>query len=373
MPRRFGTRVLLVLVAICALLMVLGARLRNAELRRRIVASNVYADEASDHISFFSYQSDSRDFAPPVTRRLGAWLTGEGPTVPMVLVKFTRGTSVAEIGEIVRLFPEIERVYFHYSVASPESISALAGLQHLNSLQIDDGQVSLDSMRAMGALPQRPEINFQNILLDDEFLLGAADSGMRLHYVYSPMSSVTDTGLQAVARLPGLISLLLKRCPITDEGLAAIHGHPALRYVYLEDCRISDAGIEHLIDLPDLHQLSLCGTQVTDAGLQRLSKAPLLWQLHLKRTAVTGAGLQALAQAPMLKELALDGTEIGDAEMAILAAMPKLETVSLAGTKVTDQGMATLASARLSKLDVRNTRVTKAGVSLLSSFCKVEE
>jgi hypothetical protein len=373
MPRKFGIRVLLVLVATGALLTFVAARLRNDELRRRAVASDVYSGESAGHWAFASYKQHSKELPVPVTRRLGAWLAGEGPTIPMLFVDFQPETSADEIREVVRLFPEIESVDMQHRVAEPESIAALAALEHLKHLQINDGQISLDSMHAIGALPQSPEVSFQNILLDDDFLTSAADSGIHLHYVYSPMSSVTDAGLEAVARLPTLTSLLLKRCPITDGGLAALHGHPALRHVQLDDCPITDAAVEHLATLPDLQQLSLSGTQVTDDGIAKLSQAPLLWQLHLKRTRVTSAGLRALVQSPMLKELALDQTGVGDAEMAILADMAKIETVSLAGTKVADQGMAILASARMSKLSVRDTRVTQAGVALLSPSCKVEE
>lgn len=370
---KFGIRFLFAMTTICALLTWIGITQKNAELRRQELAGDAYGGINTTPFLLDTYEGYSEKFTLPFIRRLGASLVGKKPATPMISVNFFPGTSLAQIQEVVTLFPEIKFVAIYHSVASQEAISALKGLEHLEHLQIDGGRISDLTMKSIGILPQIPDVIFQNIHLDDSFLHDAAESGMKLNYVYSLTSSVTDSGLNSYKRLPDLISLQLKNCQITDTGLSALHRHPALRYVYLEDCPVSNESIKHLTEIPDLHQLSLDGTGVTDTGIAELAKAPLLWQISLNRTKVTRLGLQALIQSPSLKEISLDQTVIGDQEMAILAAIPKLEIISLANTQLTDIGLKTLATLvpRLKKLDVRNTKVTPAGIALINPACEV--
>jgi mono/diheme cytochrome c family protein len=97
--------------------------------------------------------------------------------------------------------------------------------------------------------------------------------GANLRWLDLAGTSVTDTGLVALASMPNLIRLHLERTSITDAGLS------------------------NLTDLAKLEYLDIYGTPVTDAGLDTLQTLPRLKQLFLWQTKVTPEAGKAFVQA----------------------------------------------------------------------------
>jgi hypothetical protein len=147
-------------------------------------------------------------------------------------------------------------------------------------------------------------------------------------------SSLTDEGLKPLARVLGVESLDLSRCPrLTDDGLAVLRSQPRLRILALTMTppaggsrpRLTDGVTAHLAAVPSLEDLALEGLPITDAGVARLGGLPRLKYLDLSATRVTDVTLALLANA---------------------AAFPALEEVNLERTGVSNDGVAGLAARR---------------------------
>jgi hypothetical protein len=87
--------------------------------------------------------------------------------------------------------------------------------------------------------------------------------------------------------------------------------------------------------------LELSDSDIGDEDLARLSDRSFLSGLELSRTRVTDRGLEYLVRLPDLRVLRLRGTAVSDAAVPLLSRMP------------------------LMTLDVRDTRITAAGVKAL--------
>ena len=84
---------------------------------------------------------------------------------------------------------------------------------------------------------------------------------------------------------------------VTDTGLVALASMPNLVRLHLERTALSDAGLTNLTELHKLEYLDLYGTAITDAGLDTLRTLPRLKQLYLWQTKVTPEASKAFLQA----------------------------------------------------------------------------
>ncbi|MCC9605828.1 hypothetical protein LOC68_20980 [Blastopirellula sp. JC732] len=126
---------------------------------------------------------------------------------------------------------------------------------------------------------------------------------------------------------------------------------------------VTDSGLEAIGKLPNLDWLDLTGTRVTSSGVMHL-QTPKLRDLGLGGTATTDAAMPTIAKLSNLAELDLSGTAITDAGLKSLASLDRLQILRLAVTRVTDAGLAELARcAQLSALDLRRTQTTPGGVA----------
>ena len=291
---KFGLRTLFVVTAIVAVILFVFMNLRGKENRRQFLVSDEGRSQFPGQLQ--SYSSSGEE--PPsfsLSRTIGL-VGGDASETAIYLVSFPAGTTTESIEETINLFPEIQHVNFHFSVATIENISILRGLEFLKQIQVNDARIGFNEMSEIGRLPQRPEISFHNIHLDDKFLIDAVNSDICLYYIYSPTSKVSDDGLSSVAKLKSLISLLLDDCPISNEGVEALKNHPALRYIYLDNCRVGDSIVPTLQSIPKLYQLSLRGTDLTDEGAKMLIPiAGSLSELDIRNTNVTDAGVGELS------------------------------------------------------------------------------
>ena len=85
-------------------------------------------------------------------------------------------------------------------------------------------------------------------------------------------TSVTDTGLTAVAGMKNLTRLHLERTTVTDAGLAKLTPLRQVEYLNLYGTTIPDAGLDHLRRLGALHKVYLWQTAVTTNAVLALQK-----------------------------------------------------------------------------------------------------
>jgi len=85
--------------------------------------------------------------------------------------------------------------------------------------------------------------------------------------------TMTDAGLNGLARLKSIVWLNVRNRPIGDAGLKQVAGLKNLNWLDLQSTTVTDAGLRELAGLTNLQSVDLRGTQVTDAGLAALQKA----------------------------------------------------------------------------------------------------
>ena len=112
-------------------------------------------------------------------------------------------------------------------------------------------------------------------------------------------ASLTDLGVDRIAKLTDLKTLNLVNTQITDEGLKHISNLPNLRKLELGRNNITDAGMDHLLGLKKLEFLALNNTRVADKGLMKLSEMPRLNYLDIRRARVTPAGSDRFEKTPL--------------------------------------------------------------------------
>ncbi len=100
-----------------------------------------------------------------------------------------------------------------------------------------------------------------------------------------------DAQLQELASVgDNLVLLDLSRTNVTDAGLAALTKMPGLRRLQLQETNVTDAGLAGVKTLPNLEVLNLYDTHITDAGLTTLAPLHKLRRLYLWRTMATAVG-----------------------------------------------------------------------------------
>jgi hypothetical protein len=114
---------------------------------------------------------------------------------------------------------------------------------------------------------------------------------------------------------------------VTDESLSLLEGlEPALVILDLNAGSISDAGLERVARFAHLRRLRLGETGVTDAGLANLAALSELESLDLHMTGVTDVGVDALLELGRLRSLYLWQTGVTHTGAARLrAAMPWID------------------------------------------------
>jgi hypothetical protein len=114
---------------------------------------------------------------------------------------------------------------------------------------------------------------------------------------------------------------------VTDESLSLLEGlEPALVILDLNAGSISDAGLERVARFVHLRRLRLGETGVTDAGLANLAALSELESLDLHMTGVTDMGVDALLELGRLRSLYLWQTGVTHTGAARLrAAMPWID------------------------------------------------
>lgn len=149
----------------------------------------------------------------------------------------------------------------------------------------------------------------------------------------------------AMARLPHLKEISLKRCQIKKSCLATLLQNRGLTHIGLSDSEFDEAELANLNQsAPNetLIGLSLSYCKVTDQSVSILSQCRKLEFLELDGTQITDQSLKILARLPQLKVLILDHTNVTDAGVGYLSSTPNLVELSLSNTSASDTMLETL-------------------------------
>ena len=95
--------------------------------------------------------------------------------------------------------------------------------------------------------------------------------------------TITDEGVESIAKLTNLSHLRLRHSPIGDAGLSLIAGCQSLQILNLPQCGASAEGVALLARLPNLRNLRLGGPQLSAAAARSVAAIKSLRNIHLYR------------------------------------------------------------------------------------------
>jgi Leucine-rich repeat (LRR) protein len=369
---QFGLRGLFLIIAACAA--ALAAHTTNA--RKQNEAVKAIMQWGGEVVYDFEDESEGKR-----CMKTRAWLRrclGDDvvSNVTHVRLEPCSDAQLEELAKLTGLRHFVSRDAHRLSDAGVARLAELAGLR---SIYLAGSDLTDESFRVFGKLPQlerlhvarlrlsdaalshlRNSARLRSLLLEDDLLLRRDG-----HRSGGNSGGVTDTGMRALAGLVNLEELDLRGSRITSNGAVELSGLTKLRVLILsESAYIADDALQHLAHLPNLEELRLNDTRVSSAGLQQLSGLTKLRILDLSgNRTVTNDGIAHLSGLVNLEELKLHETGITSCVVIDLQGMSKLRRLDISDNREVDDNVLGLLAKlpALESLDLHNTRVRLYG------------
>jgi hypothetical protein len=162
------------------------------------------------------------------------------------------------------------------SGAHDPDLLRLLRLQHLQSLKLEECDVSEQGLSTLSALHELKDLSLTRL---HQFRYGGALSGLK------------DSCLVPLQGLTQLENLSLSGNRITDKGLELIAHLPNLETLDLDATDVSDAGLNTLESMKNLKAVRLGGTRVTPEGVKKLQAARPGLDVDMQIDQATAQGL----------------------------------------------------------------------------------
>jgi internalin A len=259
-------------------------------------------------------------------------------------------------------------------------LQALAGLKGLKVLRLHISPLTVEKMKAVGALTGPAAIH---LLLDrprrDEATapyLAPLRGMTNIETLELEEWAPNNPAMEIIGTLAGLKRLDLAEAKIDQDDLACVGKLVKLQDLNLSKTRMINASLAQLASLTDLRKLNLSDSFVTNAGRETLAKFTELRELNLSVPDVSGSmgvgdpTFATLSKLPHLEMLCASACVVTDAGLAQLATMKSLKVLRLRQCKqIGDPGLAHLGKiASLQELNLDDTPVTDKGVRFLAGL-----
>jgi hypothetical protein len=144
-------------------------------------------------------------------------------------------------------------------------ISRIGELKSLETLIIDEGMVTDDTVDLIAQLPKLRQLRLR-------------------------LSPIGDVGMQQLSNCGELWFLNLPHAECTAEGVASLKSLKKLRQIRLGSENLDNQVTNALTQIRSLRGIHLIGVPITDEGLKKIAAMPYLESLYLDDSAVTEAG-----------------------------------------------------------------------------------
>jgi Leucine Rich repeat len=252
---------------------------------------------------------------------------------------------------------ELEELNLPHAKVTGAGFAHLSGLKRLRKVRLLGSKVTDEGIAQLAVLPGLTDLNVD-------------------------LTDISDAGLKKICDSTGLEVLNIGiNKNITDEGLAHLKKLTRLRDLAISCEKMTDGGIEHLRRLSTLEVLELGTAGLTDRGVARLGELKHLRALTLESTivspkmAITDEGMACLLSFPALREVELRGRPYTDRALEIVARMDKLEAFGVSYSPATNAGIAhvTKAHPELRKLKIgENRNITGASLKSVANCHNLE-
>ncbi len=256
---RYSLRTLLLLVAI------VGVWLGLVVNRARQQQSAIKEIQALGGWVYYDYQLVEGNLQPVLDATSGVpeWLLESiGPDyfhdVVIVNMVYKDGPDrednqrfTDDVKKHLAAFPKLQRLLVANGQCTDDLVQEAAGLRHLTLLCMWNAAGVTDA--GVAHLANHPTLT----------------------YLHLEFSQITEDSLRIFGTLPQIEHLSLQDTRVTDVGLAHLRNLTHLQELFVlgDDAHITDDGLKHLENLTNLKLLLVPGTLVSPAGLRRLQAA----------------------------------------------------------------------------------------------------
>jgi len=251
-------------------------------------------------------------------------------------------SSLARLGDLLFL----QRLYLKNTNAGDPTAHQIGRLKDLRRLSLWNTRVTDRGLPSIARCTELRVLDLHTTCISDEGI----ESFDQLHKLRQLIlgGAVCGPGLDAIARLPNLRSLDLRRTPVRFSELDRLAGSP-MEQLWIDE-EIPASAASALAQLPRLQSFHgrLLGSD--DQTARQLARCRNLRSVDISGDGLTDRGAALLLTLPHLQEVTLHG-QLTDATLARVEAAPQLREAELTGRfslRATDR----LASAR-SDLDLR--------------------
>ncbi|TMQ21645.1 MAG: hypothetical protein E6J90_13835 [Deltaproteobacteria bacterium] len=273
-----------------------------------------------------------------------------------------------EIASLAVLAPGLVRFDVSSTAHHPtdQELAWLANAPHLVEVGVSGARLHDPLALALARLPELRELRVAETAITSRAVQVIA-ARSDLEEVDLAGTPVDDASAATLLAAPRMRVLRLDATPISDAALPV--AGPRLVELYLSRTSVGDTGLTVLDRIPQLTALGLGHTRIGDATIERIARLDKLHTLVLSDVRVAAGALARLGALHQLERLYLDDDHAGDAVIAALtapgAARDTLRVLHLAGSDVSDDGLAALrALGELEELTCGDTRLTEAVADL---------
>ena len=267
--------------------------------------------------------------------------------------------------------PRLESLHVHYnSHISDQGLEYLSKLPRLQQLALYRcTEITDQGVERLGQLSQLTELTLICPRVTDRGLYHLGQL-TQLHRLDLYTTQVKGASLRKLSGLQNLECLNLARTQLDDEGILNMPPLPKLNELNMKFTQITDRGLEALKRLPALQRLVLINANISGEGLAHLHDLAKLEELDLHNASLDANQIAGIQDMQQLRVLDLGNTEVTDDSLAFLQGMDRLERLNLSrNLAISDAGLRHLTGlTQLKQLNVRQTRVTSAGQSMLQSL-----
>lgn len=331
----------------------------------------------------------------PVTGRKNMFLRAR--VTPAVVEQLTQESNLGTVHAIrgfitdeeLSLLADVPMTGLVIDSVTDRGIKSLENHPTLESLILQlllsrSSSITDSALESVARIPRLTRLRIENAPITDEgvnrLIARLAERGKIKWFDLFKCPKVTDDGLAQIGRLTSLETLLLNNNDSLTSGiLKQIAQLTNLNRLDLNGISLDDSDLIHLKSLTKLETLALSNDksnpQLTDKGLAYISQVPSLRSLTIQDAKITDGGVESLIHLKGLQELGLVRTEITDQGVTELAKnLPNLKHLGLTGTKATDASMKEVGKlTQLEWLSLDETDVGDEGLKQLDRLSKLQD
>lgn len=314
-------------------------------------------------------------------REIATWIIENGGSVSVRTGDTGRPRSVTETATLPADIQIVEVQLSGNTGFKPEAIKQLDGLEHLESVSLNNMELDEDVFQHLTASPRLAEIRLQY----GRFSATAARSlpslpHLRALHLYRTETepeamlhvakierlnslilagAFSDAHIEMLGRLPEVLTLSIESGSLTDAGMQIIGQYPQLDFLALRGClRLTDESMRFLGSCGTLTRLNLKGARISDRGIEHLDSLPRLSSLSLQLTETTATCVTSLRQHKTLTELGLRGPNIDHDFVAQAATLPALKQLNVHSDGITDETLAMIRQTGLTALVLESNSIS---------------